>query len=152
MQVIIETKTKTDIDFTAIKSAIKKHFLENNKKRQTDRQDLDLAVHFLDNNAMIDLNKRYRDKDYLTDVLSFSYLDNLMDHETLAGEIFISMEKAETQAKEKDNDLESEIYYLITHGYLHITGYLHDTDEQEAEMNQEEDTILIMSGGKHINR
>ena len=109
MQVIIETKTKTDIDFTAIKSAIKKHFLENNKKRQTDRQDLDLAVHFLDNNAMIDLNKRYRDKDYLTDVLSFSYLDNLMDHETLAGEIFISMEKAETQAKEKDNDLESEI-------------------------------------------
>jgi len=75
-----------------------------------------------------------------------------MDHETLAGEIFVSMEKAQSQALEKGNDLETELYYLITHGYLHITGHLHDSDDQEAEMNDAEDWILKTSINKTINR
>ena len=152
MQLNIETQKNNITDFTPLIKATKEHFFDRNTKRQTNRQDLSIDVHFAEEQTMIKLNKQYRDKEYLTDVLSFSYLDNLLDHESLAGEIFISMEKAQAQAKEKGNSLETEILYLISHGYLHITGYLHDTDQQEAEMNLEEDWILSNSGNYKINR
>jgi len=152
MKINIETPVDTKTSFTSLTKAIKLHFLTENSKRQTNRQDLEIDVHFLNPKDMIELNTQYRDKDYLTDVLSFSYLENLMDHETLAGEIFVSMEKAQSQALEKGNDLETELYYLITHGYLHITGHLHDSDDQEAEMNDAEDWILKTSINKTINR
>jgi len=152
MQLNIETQKTKELEFKPLQEAVKKHFFDRNTKRQTNRQDLSIDIHFAEEQTMLELNKQYRDKDYLTDVLSFSYLDNLYDHETLAGEIFISLKKAQSQAKDKGNSLEAELIYLISHGYLHITGYLHDTDEQEAEMNLEEDWILSNSGNYKINR
>ena len=152
MKLNIETTKDLKTDFTPLKNVIKKHFIENENTRQTQRQDLEIDVHFADKPTMLQLNKAYRDKDYLTDVLSFSYLDGIMEKETLSGEIFISLEKAEEQAKQKDSDIETELNYLITHGYLHIIGYLHDTDEQEVEMNTQEDLILELSIGKTITR
>lgn len=152
MKLNIETIKDLKTDFRPLKNVIKKHFIENENTRQTQRQDLEIDVHFADKPTMLQLNKAYRDKDYLTDVLSFSYLDGIMEKETLSGEIFISLEKAEEQAKQKDSDIETELNYLITHGYLHIIGYLHDTDEQEVEMNTQEDLILELSIGKTISR
>ena len=152
MKLNIETIKGLKTDFTPLKNVIKKHFIENENKRQTQRQDLEIDVHFADKPTMLQLNKAYRGKDYLTDVLSFSYLDGIMEKETLSGEIFISLEKAEEQAKQKNNDIETELNYLITHGYLHIIGYLHETDEQEVEMNTQEDLILELSIGKTISR
>lgn len=148
MKLNIETFYNIQIDSKTIAKAVKQHF---SSTRQTERQDLEIDVHFPDKSQMIELNKTYRDKDYLTDVLSFSYMDDLLEHENLAGEMFISLEKAEQQAKEKGNDLRAEIFYLIAHGYLHITGYLHDTDQQEATMNKQEDAILKTCNTK-INR
>ncbi|MBT6143558.1 rRNA maturation RNase YbeY, partial [bacterium] len=55
-------------------------------------------------------------------------------------------------AKQKGNDLETEINYLIIHGYLHIFGFRHDTDKQEAEMNKEEDWILAEISDKLVIR
>jgi len=141
MKLNIETLKDIQIDTNPVAKAVKQHFAST---RQTGRQDLEIDVHFPDQTQMIELNKTYRDKDYLTDVLSFSYMDNLLEHENLAGEIFISLQKAEQQAEQKGNDLGAEIYYLIAHGYLHITGYLHDTDQQEKTMNAQEDAILKM--------
>ena len=152
MKLNIETPSGLQIDFNSLIKSIATHFKSRNTKRQTQRQDTTIDVHFLDTNRMIELNKQYRDKDYLTDVLSFSYLDELLEHETLAGEIFVSLEKAELQAQEKQNNLQTEIFYLIAHGYLHVTGYLHDTNEQEQEMNNEEDWILNQAGNYQINR
>jgi len=152
MKLNIETPSDLKIDFKTLNKSIEKHFISRNTKRHNPRQDTSIDVHFLDKDRMIELNKRYRDKDYLTDVLSFSYLDDLLEHETLAGEIFVSLEKAEVQSQEKQNNLQTEILYLIAHGYLHITGYLHDTDEQEQEMNDEEDWILNQAGNHKINR
>ena len=152
MKLNIETTDDLNIDFKPLKKTIKKHFIEIEKTRQTQRHDLEIDVHFADKPTMIQLNKDYRNKEYLTDVLSFSYLDGIREEETLSGEIFISLEKAQQQAKEKGNDIETELYYLIGHGYLHIIGYLHNTDEQELKMNEQEDWILKNSIGKLVNR
>ena len=152
MKLNIETTDDLNIDFKPLKKTIKKHFIEIEKTRQTQRHDLEIDVHFADKPTMIQLNKDYRNKEYLTDVLSFSYLDGIREEETLSGEMFISLQKAQEQAINKGNDIETELNYLISHGYLHIIGYLHENDEQELAMNKEEDWLLKHSIGKQINR
>lgn len=154
MKLNIQALTDVSMSFEPLKEAIGRHFLDlkGQGQGQGQRQDLEIDVHFADEATMIRLNKDFRGEDYLTDVLSFSYLEDIRDEETLAGEIFISPEKALVQAKQKRNDIETELYYLIAHGYLHIVGYLHGDDQQEQEMNQQEDWILKNSIGRPINR
>ena len=145
MKLNIQALTDVSMSFEPLKEAIGRHFLDLKGQGQRQRQDLEIDVHFADEATMIRLNKDFRGEDYLTDVLSFSYLEDIRDEETLAGEIFISPEKALVQAKQKRNDIETELYYLIAHGYLHIVGYLHGDDQQE-------DWILKNSIGRPINR
>jgi len=84
------------------------------------------------------MNKEYRKKDKPTDVISFAYLEvTEYEHEEgdiIVGDIFISMDTAKRQAKEKGHDLKKELAILFVHGLLHCMGLDHNTDKEEAEM------------------
>lgn len=97
------------------------------------RGEHDATIAFVSDRQIKDLNKRYRNFEKPTDVLSFPAED-----ETGAnlGDIAISLERAEVQAQENGLTLENEIAQLILHGLLHLCGYDHETDD--GQMNRME--------------
>ncbi|QQS33647.1 MAG: rRNA maturation RNase YbeY [Acidobacteriota bacterium] len=102
------------------------------------------TVAFVSDKRMRQLNEFFRGKDATTDVLSFPHepdeFDLTTDHRPptpdFLGDIVISAEQAERQAKENKLSLELEIKQLILHGLLHLCGYDHETDN--GEMNARE--------------
>jgi len=96
----------------------------------------DVSVAFVDDDAMRELNKRFRRKDKTTDVLTFpaddSYGEPAQDGRPL-GDIVICVDQARRQAAEEKHSLAIEVRYLLLHGILHAFGYDHETDD--GEMN-----------------
>jgi len=94
------------------------------------------TIAFVSNRQMRALNKRFRGLNKTTDVLSFpATADELTDSVgTSLGDIAISVEQAEEQARENGLSLDQEIAQLVVHGLLHLCGYDHSTDN--GEMNQ----------------
>ena len=82
-----------------------------------------------------ELNRTYRQIDRPTDVLSFSLEDDDADpEETVLGEIYVSIERAEEQAASHNTTLHAEVALLTVHGMLHLLDYEHDTDSGYARM------------------
>ena len=96
----------------------------------------DATVAFVSDRMMRELNRRWRGKTGTTDVLSFPAQQDEFEKsggQTL-GDVVISVEQAERQAKENKLTLDEEIAQLILHGLLHLSGYDHSTDD--GEMNR----------------
>jgi probable rRNA maturation factor len=74
------------------------------------------------------MNRKFRNRDYATDVLSFSYGGITMEGLPFLGEIIIAPEAAATQAVRCGSCLEREMRKLILHGILHLMGYDHERD------------------------
>ena len=84
------------------------------------------------------LNLDFRKINSNTDVLSFINDED----EKSNGDIFISLETMKEQAKEFGHSEFREIGFLAVHGYLHLKGYDHESDEEEKEMNEMTEFIL----------
>ena len=104
-----------------------------------------LNIVIVDNKKIQELNKIYRDKDAVTDVISFAFeeSDNLKyDNMRFLGEIYISYDKCVEQAKEYGHSIEREFCYLAVHGLLHLLGYDHIKEEDKKIMRALEEEIL----------
>jgi probable rRNA maturation factor len=103
------------------------------------------TIIFVDNKKIHDINLKYRGIDRPTDVISFAYEDNqsqpILDIRVL-GEIFVSIDKMQEQAKEYGHSETREICFLCVHGLLHLLGYDHQTPEEEKEMFTIQEAIL----------
>lgn len=98
-----------------------------------ERPDSEVHVLITDDERIRDLNRRFRDVDRATDVLSFPDGDVLPSGRTLLGEIVISLPTARRQASELGHDEVRELSELILHGVLHLIGYDHENDR--GQMN-----------------
>ncbi len=94
-----------------------------------------MTIAFVSDRAMRDLNRRWRGKRGTTDVLSFPAAQDEFERQAGAtlGDVIISVERAERQAREHGLSLDDEIAQLILHGLIHLCGYDHETDD--GEMN-----------------
>lgn len=129
------------------------------------KEQKEMAVTFVDNARVHEVNLEYRGIDRPTDVVSLEYkpetqivfdeedlLDNpelsemLEDFDAYIGELYISIDKAHEQAKEYGHSFEREMGFLAVHGFLHINGYDHYTPEEEAEMFGLQEEILTAYG------
>ncbi len=120
----------------------------------------EVALTFVDNAAIQELNRTYRGLDKPTDVLSFALHDEVDDDLTivygeeleaeleddLLGDIVISVERAKEQAAEYGHSLEREIGFLFVHGFLHLLGYDHQDEEAEKRMFGKQERILQEAG------
>jgi len=91
------------------------------------------------------LNKKYRDKNEVTDVLSFPLEESrLKKHDILPlGDIFICLPFAVKESKRQDVGLEKELAWLTAHGFLHLLGYDHENSLSESrKMEKLEKNIL----------
>ena len=75
------------------------------------------------------LNRSFRSLDRTTDVLSFPFEGDLEPRQAHLGDIAISMPRASSQAKRAGWPLASEMALLVMHGYLHLLGHDHETDD-----------------------
>jgi len=107
-------------------------------------------------------NKQYRNIDKETDVLSFptfekEELDKIIEKHLLEswkmklgesigqdilGDIIISIEKVEEQAKEYGHSFERELAYMLVHGFYHLRGYDHMEEEEKKIMREKEENVL----------
>ena len=107
----------------------------------------EMSILLCDNAKIHEINREYRHIDRPTDVISFAlnegdgYEDDGAESKLL-GDMIISLERTQEQAKEFGHSFERELAYLTTHSCLHILGYDHMTAEDKAEMRAEEEHVL----------
>ena len=104
-------------------------------------------VTIVDNKTIHKINREYRKVDRPTDVISFAFLDEESERQLKGGpinlgQIIISFEKAEEQAKEYEHSLKREMVFLFVHGMLHLLGYDHMNEKDEKVMFELQDKIL----------
>ena len=105
-------------------------------------KDYEVSVSFVDNNEIKTLNRDYRGVDNETDVLSFPIEDEFDFSTPILGDIIISLEKADEQAKEYGHTLEREVAYLTAHSMFHLMGYDHMNEEEKNIMRNKEKQVM----------
>ena len=106
---------------------------------------LEFNIIIVDNDYIHELNKNYRNIDRPTDVITFAledYKDGIKLEHRMLGDIYISIDKAISQAEEYGHDLRREICFLAVHGFLHLLGYDHMEKEEEEIMFSLQEEIL----------
>ena len=100
---------------------------------------LSFDIVFCDNEKIHEVNRDYRDKDKPTDVITFAlFADSaederfIFDEEINLGEILISLDKTKEQAQNNNHSFGDELFFLISHGIMHLLGYDH-LSEKELE-------------------
>lgn len=95
-----------------------------------------------------ELNNEYRKINKATDVLSFPMFEKeeLENYKSQIveplGDIVISIEAVENQAKEYGHSFERELAYMVVHGFYHLMGYDHMNDDEKSVMRAKEENIL----------
>ena len=107
-----------------------------------EKKNWDLSVLFCNNPAIKELNKRYRNIDEPTDVLSFS-MGETIGERFIPGDIVISIEKVKEYAAEFNIPFMEELRRLLIHGILHLSGMDHKTVEKEEAMLVLQEKILL---------
>ena len=95
---------------------------------------LTFDILFCDGAKTHEINREYRDKDYVADIITFAiFADDeskfVLDGDVNLGEIIIALDKIEEEAKKIDVSREYQLYFLIAHGILHLLGFDHQTEE-----------------------
>ncbi|MFE8703206.1 rRNA maturation RNase YbeY [Cytobacillus sp. FJAT-54145] len=110
----------------------------------------EVSVTVVTDDKIQEINREYRDKDKPTDVISFA-LEEMGEGEIVVtgvemprilGDIIISLDKAKEQAEEYGHTLSRELGFLALHGFLHLLGYDHETEEEEKVMFNRQKEIL----------
>ncbi|ANQ64399.1 rRNA maturation RNase YbeY [Staphylococcus equorum] len=120
------------------------------EQEQIDR-DAELSVTFVDKTEIQKINKMYRDKDKVTDVISFALEEDEpeiigLDMPRVLGDIIICTDVAQEQAASYGHSFERELGFLALHGFLHLLGYDHIDEQDEKEMFGRQDQILNAYG------
>lgn len=115
---------------------------------------IELEISLINKIDMQEINKVHREKDYVTDVLSFPTQENIrsgefeiLNNSLYLGDLVVCHEVCEQQAKEHNISYNDEFIHLITHGLLHLYGYDHEISEDEDLIMRglEEKVILLLT-------
>lgn len=125
-------------------------------------EDGEVALTFVTDEAIHELNREYRGIDRPTDVLSFAMNESLDEEMDIVfeleegeeledlgdelGDIIISVERARSQSEEYGHSLEREIGFLFVHGFLHLLGYDHQDTASEKVMMDKQEAVLAQVG------
>ena len=99
----------------------------------------------VDEEKIREINREYRDKDSVTDVISFAFEEkdnDIYKDFRLLGEIYICSKRAKEQSIEYGHSYKRELCYLCVHGMLHLLGYDHIKEEDKKVMRELEESVL----------
>ena len=109
-----------------------------------------MSIIIVDNDYIHKINKEYRNIDRETDVISFALEEgeDIEEPVKTLGDIYISIDRVYSQAKEYGHSIKRELFFLVTHGFLHLLGYDHMNKEDEEKMFSLQEEILDSYGVK----
>ena len=154
MKVVYET-TQEKIALTYKLKMLVRRAIEATLDYEQYSNPCEVSVTFTDNEEIHKLNKQFRGVDRPTDVLSFPLFDYEGESEEppvdeligMLGDIVLSLEQAELQAKEYGHSFEREVAFLTVHSMLHLLGYDHETGEaDELDMRRRQHAIMDVLG------
>ena len=102
----------------------------------------EISLSFVSESEIRKLNSDYREKDSVTDVLSFPLDDDFAIQTNLLGDIIICCKRAIEQAKEYNHSIKREIVYLVVHSMFHLLGYDHIDESDRIVMRNKEKSAL----------
>lgn len=152
LEIILKGVAEKDSHEDLIDSVVEKCFeIEN-----LDSNKVYVAITLTTPEEIREINKQFRKIDKETDVLSFPIFEkkdidmlkknsDIMDEnmpQDVLGDIIISVEKVEEQAKEYGHSVERELAYMVVHGFYHLMGYDHISDEEKKVMREKEEKVL----------
>jgi len=141
-----ETKANVDLGIFKPLFEIFADLLSKKIYKILKEKDGKISLIIVDDKKIHKINKEYRGVDRPTDVISFEYMEDKSaiygGDSIVVGDIFISLNTAKKQAKEHEHSLEKELGILFVHGLLHVIGFDHNNDEEEAEMEKWAKKIL----------
>ena len=100
----------------------------------------DINIIFTNDEYILELNKKFLERDYYTDILTFNYSNKNM----ISGELYISMERVMENAEKYKEDIKEELKRVIIHGILHLLGYQDRNKNEKIIMRQMENKYLKM--------
>ena len=98
----------------------------------------DINIIFCSDNYILDVNMKYLQHDYFTDIITFDYCEK----NRLNGDLFISVDSVRENSVFYGTDFENELNRVIVHGLLHLIGYDDHTDEDIRTMREKENYYL----------
>jgi len=143
-----------DISFAGSDAEIDKEKVEtlcNEVLLLNDINSSELSVVFCTDQFMRDLNKRYRDHDEPTDVLSFETMHTEASEPCRhAGDIVLSLDTIKRNSEELAVNLDEELKRCIIHGILHLAGYNHTENPANDKMILLQEDILSKFQGVNL--
>lgn len=101
----------------------------------------DVNYIFVDDETMLDINRRFLGHDYYTDHIGFDYSEG----NAVSGDVYISLDTVRTNAALYGATQDEELRRIIIHGLLHLCGLSDKQPEQQAAMRKAEDAALAMN-------
>ena len=99
-----------------------------------------ISIIFCSDNYILDVNQKYLQHDYFTDIITFDYCEG----NKLSGDLFISIDTVKANAEEYGEGFERELNRVMVHGVLHLIGYDDHSDSDQAEMRSKENYYLSL--------
>lgn len=131
---------ETNLDVKEYKTIIRSVFKNVKDKRY-------FNIIFVDKDKIQQINNDYRGINKVTDVITFALMENqdeiFMEAIDELGDVFICIDRAIEQANDYGHSIEREIGFLAVHGYLHLIGYDHMSEEDEKIMFGKQEEILV---------
>ncbi|MFM2229480.1 MAG: rRNA maturation RNase YbeY [Bacteroidota bacterium] len=98
------------------------------------KQEGDISYIFCNDEYLLDINQKYLNHDYYTDIISFDY----SVANELHGDIFISIDRVLENSKDFNVSFNNELLRVMAHGILHFSGYKDKSDEESLLMRNKE--------------
>ena len=100
----------------------------------------DVNIIFCSDNYILDVNLKYLQHDYFTDIITFDYCEN----NVLSGDLFISVDSVRENSVFYNTEFEDELNRVMVHGILHLIGYDDHTEEDQKVMREKENYYLYL--------
>lgn len=98
----------------------------------------DINLIFCSDDYLLEVNRKYLDHDYYTDIITFDYC---LDDE-IKGDLFISIDRVMENAKEHSTSFSNELNRVVVHGVLHLIGYGDKSPDEKTVMTSKENFYL----------
>lgn len=98
----------------------------------------EISFIFCSDSYLLDVNRKYLNHDYFTDIITFDYVENSL----VSGDIFISVDRVKENSGLFNVSFFDELKRILIHGILHLTGYNDKSDPEKQVMTQKENFYL----------
>ena len=100
----------------------------------------DISIIFCSDNYILDINMKYLQHDYFTDIITFDYCEG----DKISGDLFISIDSVRENALLYGTEFEDELNRVMVHGVLHLIGYDDHTKAEQKTMREKENYYLSL--------